>query len=602
VPYLQNYDPQHNPLLSTLLAAVPVATLLYFLAIHPIRRSDGLRHYGIPAHHAAAIAAAVGFFIAVFVFKMPKRTAGMSMVYGALYGLFPIGLIVIGAMFLYTITLVGGLFDVLKDSVAHISQDARIQAILIAFSFGAFIEGAAGFGTPVAITGALLVGLGFKPLNAAVLCLIANTAPVAFGSLGIPITALNGVTGIDPHLLGQMAGRQLPFFSLIVPVWMTAVQVRADGRPWREVWEVWPALLVAGGTFALAQFLISNYFSYMLVDTLGGAVSIGALALFCKVWKPRTIYLAGGVGSASADGLPTDAESPSAEANPTDADLRGASDRAELAFESPPVPLPYATPAQRPSVLRAWAPWALLIVIVFCWGVFRPRMDKLPGTVINWPMPFVHNVVYRTPPVVPEQAVDKAVYAINWLSAAGTSICFAAVLAGFIARLTLAQWKLAVVRTAMRLRLPLLTICLILSMGFLTKYSGMDAVLGLAFTRTGRLYPFFAAMLGWLGVALTGSDTSSNIMFGSMQQIAARQGGFSDVLITTSNSTGGVMGKMIDAQSIVVATAACYEDPKAGKLAAGPIFRKVLPHSIALAVLMGLLVMAQAYWLKWMVP
>jgi lactate permease len=248
------------------------------------------------------------------------------------------------------------------------------------------------------------------------------------------------------------------------------------------------------------------------------------------------------------------------------------------------------------------APWALLVVIVFCWGYFRPKIDAIPGAVINWPVPRVHEVVYRTPPVVPKQTIDKAIYSIQWLSASGTSICFAAILAGLIAGLSPAQWKLAAVRTATRLRLPLLTICLILSMGFLTKYSGMDAVLGLAFTKTGRFYPFFAAMLGWLGVALTGSDTSSNIMFGSMQQIAARQGGFSEVLITASNSTGGVMGKMIDAQSIVVATAACYEDPKAGKLAAGPIFRKVLPHSIALAVLMGVLVMLQAYWWTWMVP
>jgi lactate permease len=497
--------------------------------------------------------------------------------------------------------------------VSSISKDARIQAILIAFSFGAFIEGAAGFGTPVAITGALLVGLGFKPLNAAVLCLIANTAPVAFGSLGIPITALNGVTGIDTHLLSQMAGRQLPFFSLLVPAWMTAVQVRADGRPWREVWEVWPALLVAGGTFALSQFLISNYFSYMLVDTLGGALSIGALALFCKVWKPRTIYPAGGsqrdgseVGSDVADGFRDAGEETSAKADPTrasEASLDYATARTEREGEPAPVAaLAYEAPSRRPSVFRAWGPWALLIVIVFVWGYFKNALNSVPGAVIDWPFPFVHNVVYRTPPVVPVQTIDKAVYSINWLSAAGTSITLTAVLAGFIARLTLAQWKLAVVRTAMRLRIPLLTICLILSMGFLTKYSGMDAVLGLAFTRTGWLYPFFAAMLGWLGVALTGSDTSSNIMFGSMQQIAARQGGFDPVLIVTSNSTGGVMGKMIDAQSIVVATAATYEDPKAGKLAAGPIFRKVLPHSIALAVLMGLLVMAQAYWWKWMVP
>src|SRR5688572_8634943 len=286
--YLQNYNPTHSVLLSTLVAAAPVLTLLYLLALHPVRRGDGSIHLGIPAYWAAAVAAVVALLLAVWVFRMPALTAGMSLVYGAMFGLFPIGWIVASAMFLYTITLTNGTFEVVKDSVARLSDDRRVQAILIAFSFGAFVEGAAGFGTPVAISGALMVGLGFAPRQAAILCLIANTAPVAYGALGTPITALAKVTDIDPMLISKMAARQLPFFSLIVPVWMTAVQVRMDKRPWRDVWEVWPALLVAGGSFAVTQFVVGNWLNYQLVDIAGGVVSMAAVAGLMKVWRPRS--------------------------------------------------------------------------------------------------------------------------------------------------------------------------------------------------------------------------------------------------------------------------------------------------------------------------
>jgi lactate permease len=560
--YLQNYNPLGNTFASTLAAAVPVVTLLYLLALHPTKSNRGDLHKGIAAHKAAAIAVLIALLISIFIFKMPAKTAGMSLLFGAMYGLFPIGWIVIAAMFLYTITVVSGLFEILKDSVASLSNDRRIQAILIAFSFGAFVEGAAGFGTPVAISGALMVGLGFRPLEAAILCLIANTAPVAYGALGTPITALSGVTGIPEMLISRMAARQLPFFSLIVPIWMTAVQIRMDRQPWSKVWEVWPALLVAGGSFAATQFVIGNFVDFRLVDILGGVASMASVAIFTRFWRPRIPY--------------------------------GQGDRPVAVLRHHPTPL----------VVRAWMPWALLTVIVFVWGYpkFKDRIEKAPGVVLIAKIPYVHNVVYRSYPVVKQKTIDKAEFKFNWLTAAGTAIMVAAIISGSLARLTPAQWQSSILITASRLRLPLLTICLILSMGFITKYSGMDAVLGLAFTKTGWLYPFFAAMLGWLGVALTGSDTSSNVMFGSMQKITAEQAGLPVVLIVTANSTGGVMGKMIDAQSIVVATAACYENREEGKLAAGPIFRGVLIHSLLLAMLMGILVMLQAYVFRGMIP
>jgi lactate permease len=583
LPYLQNYNPLGHPVLSTLAAAGPVLVLLYLLALHPVRRPDGSIHKGIAAHYAAAIAVVVALLLALFAFRMPAKTAAMSMVYGGMYGLFPIGWIVIAAMFLYTITLTNGTFETVKNSVAHLSADRRVQAILIAFSFGAFVEGAAGFGTPVAISGALMVGLGFRPRDAAVLCLIANTAPVAYGALGTPITALSKVTDIDPTLISKMAARQLPFFSLLVPVWMTAVQVKMERGPWRRVWEVWPALLVAGGSFAVTQFVVGNYMDYHLVDIAGGVVSMGAVAILSKVWKPKDEIQTPRAGFEVISGTEPTRVPP-----------------------SPAMPLSYATPAVggRPSVVLAWLPWAILVVLVFLWGYapVKGRLDALPGAVVNWPVPSVHNVVYRMPPVVADKAIDKAVYEFKWLSAAGTGIFIAAILAGLISGMSADMWRTAILRTATRLRLPLLTIVLILSMGYVTKYSGMDAVLGLAFTKTGVVYPFFAAMLGWLGVALTGSDTASNVMFGSMQKITAERLGLSPVLIVTANSTGGVMGKMIDAQSIVVATAACYENKEEGKMEAGPIFRAVFPHSLLLAILMGALVMLQAYALRWMIP
>ncbi|HWI64706.1 MAG TPA: L-lactate permease [Symbiobacteriaceae bacterium] len=558
--YLQNYNPLSNAFLSTLIAALPILTMLYFLALHPNRDSKGTLQKGVEAWKAALIAAVVAFLAAVVVFRMPVSAAGMALAFGAFNGIFPIGWIIISAMFLYTLTLVTGQFEIVKDSVASISSDRRIQAILIAFCFSAFIEGASGFGTPVAIAGALMVGLGFKPLQAAILCLIANTAPVAYGALGTPITSLAGVTGIDAMLLSKVSALQLPIFALIVPVWMTAVQVKMDGGKWSDVWDVMPALLVAGLSFAAAQFVTGFYMSHLLVAVVGGLFSMLCIAVFSKFWQPKRAYL----GQTAAQ---------------PKAKIAGAAT--------------YTTA----QVVRAWAPWALLTVIVLLWGLpsVKTYLNALPGALIKWSIPALDGVVFRMPPVVLKQAKDAAVYSINWLSAPGTGIMIAALLSGLIIGATGKQWGLAVSRTATRLKMPLLTIMLVLAMGYLTRYSGMDAVLGLAFTKTGVMYPFFASLLGWLGVALSGSNTSSNVMFGSMQKITAEQLGLNPTLIAASGGTGGTLGKMINTQSIVVATAACYEDKEEGKLAAGPLFRAVLPHSLMLVCIMGLLVMLQAY-------
>ncbi|WP_126429086.1 L-lactate permease [Brevibacillus marinus] len=568
----QVYDPMGNTFLSTLFAAVPVLTLLYLLALHPHKDQFGKRHYGITAPKAALIASIVTVFMAVWLVGMPVSSAISAYVYGSFFGLMPIGWIVVAAMFLYTITLITGQFDIVKSSVVQLSSDRRIQTLLIAFSFGAFIEGAAGFGTPVAIAGALMVGLGFRPLAAAVLCLIANTAPVAYGAVGTPIITLANVTGLPEMALSAMAGRQLPFFSVLVPFWLIATMVFMYKGKWKDVWEIWPAITVTGVSFAITQFLVSNYIGPMLVDILAGIVSIVALIFLLKVWQPKNkFYLPG-----------EEQEIKSLERQETT----------------------YTTG----QIAKAWTPWAFLTLFVFMWGLpqWKAFLNSLNffgiKSLYSIPVPFLDQQVYRSAPLVTESVPEAAIYSFNWMSAAGTGIFFAAILSGLFLRLSKEQWKLAVIRTAQRMKTPLITIALVLGLGYTTRYSGLDAILGLAFTNTGALYPFFAALIGWLGVFLTGSDTSSNALFGSMQRITAEQLGLDPVLIAASNSTGGVMGKMIDAQSIVVATAACYENRTEGANAVGPIFRAVFFHSIALAALMGILVMLQAYVFPWMIP
>jgi lactate permease len=585
--WTQVYDPLENAFLSTLVAGAPVVVLLGLLALA-----------GWPAPRAAAAGLVTALAAAVFAYKMPTTTALASAGYGACFGLFPIGWIVLCAIFLYRLTLATGQFEIVKHSVASLSADRRIQAILIAFSFGAFVEGAAGFGTPVAISAALLIGLGFPPLYAAGLALIANTAPVAFGALGTPITTLARVTDLDELKLSAMAGRQLPIFSLIVPAWMVCVM-----SGWRGFLGVWPAVLVSGGSFATVQFVVSNWMGPTLVDVAGGLISLVATALFLRVWKPKSNWEFA-VNDHGKSEVPSDAAI------------------------QPPVslsPSETASAATRAEVVRAWVPWALLSLCVFLWGVpqFRTLLDgglpaaaaakkvesdeppawwEEPNALAGWSqlqieVPYLHNVVQRDQPAVVKITPEPAVFRFNWLSATGTGIFVAAVLSAFWMRVSPRQFITIFLETLARMLWPLFTIAAMMAIAFVTRYSGSDVTLGLAFTKTGVLYPFFAAMLGWLGVALTGSDTSSNALFGSLQKVTANLLGLNPILICAANSTGGVMGKMIDAQSIVVAAVATGQRNQEGR-----ILRFVFWHSVALAMLMGLLTLIQAYVFPWMAP
>jgi lactate permease len=467
----------------------------------------------------------------------------------------PIGWIILNVIFLYKLTESTGRFKVLQDSIAGVTNDRRLQLLLVAFAFGAFFEGASGFGTPVAVTGAILIGLGFSPLAASALSLIANTAPVAFGALGTPIIGLQSVTGLDLNTLGAMVGRQLPFFSLIVPFWL--IWAFAG---FKRMLEIWPAILITGVAFAVPQFLVSNYIGPTLVDIIASLVSMGCLAGFLKVWRPKTVML----------GTTRDSEFVS----PEEAEARMVRHSHSSA-----------------EVWSAWLPWIILCVLVFIWGL--PQMKAYLNSISNpqFPIEGVHNLIQRTPPVAPPNAKPEgAVYALSWLSATGTGILVAAIIAGFVMRLSIGRIFSEYGRTIYTVRYSLLTIAAMLAIGVTTRYSGLDATMGLAFAKTGVLYPFFGTLLGWLGVALTGSDTASNVLFGSLQKITSEQLGLNPVLMCAANSSGGVMGKMIDAQSIVVASTATnwfgHE---------GDILRYVFFHSLALACLVGLLVTLQAY-------
>jgi lactate permease len=535
VPWSQGYDPLGHWLISTVVASIPVIVLLGVLASSKVH-----------AHWAAILGLAAAMITAIFAFHMPGRIAAATMVYGAGYGLLPIGWIIINVIFLYNLTVATGRFEVLQHSLMNITQDRRLQLLLIAFSFGAFFEGASGFGTPVAVTATILIGLGFRPLEASGLSLIANTAPVAFGALGTPILGLKGVTGISEIILGAQVGRILPFFSLLVPFWLIVAFVG-----WSAMMEVWPAIAVAGICFAIPQYLMSNFHGPWLVDIVASVISMGALVGFMKVWKPKTVWRFPGEG--------------------------------ENVGHDPNL-------YSRGEVIRAWVPWIVLSICVFIWGTPQAKkfLDGLSAP--KFAVPGLHNLVLRVPPVVATPTKEAAVFVLNWLSATGSGILLASIIAGVIMGLGVPSLIKHYGGTLLKVRFSLLTISAMMAIGFLTRYGGLDATMGLAFARTGVMYPFFGTMLGWLGVALTGSDTSSNVLFGSLQKISAQQLHLSPVLMCSANSAGGVMGKMIDAQSIVVASTATEWYGHEGK-----ILRYVFFHSIALAALVGILVTLMAY-------
>jgi lactate permease len=536
--WIQNYDPLNNFTLSAIVASLPVLVLLSAIAVFQIR-----------IHLAALLGLGVALLIAIFVYRMPAPAAAGATLYGACYGLFPIGWIILNLIFLYQLTVEKGLFDVLRSSLATIAPDPRIQVILIAFSFGAFFEGAAGFGTPVAVTAAILMQLGFKPLSASGLSLIANTAPVAFGALGTPIIALSGVTGIDEFTLSKMVGRQLPFFSLLVPFWVVWAMAG-----FRGMLGIWPAALTAGVCFAIPQFLVSNFHGPWLVDIVASLGSMAGLLTLLRFWRPREV-------------------------------LR-VSDSLDNSYQVK------VGVSHSPTLLRqAWWPWITLSALVFIWGV--PYCKKFLNGIsaFEFPIPNLHNLILRAPPVAPAGAPpEKAVLLLNWLSATGTGILAAALLSGAVMGFRWRQLVRIYIKTVWLVRFSLLTIAAMLALGYVTRYSGTDATLGLALAKTGALYPFFGTLLGWLGVALTGSDTASNVLFGSLQKITAESTHLSPVLMAAANSSGGVMGKMVDAQSIVVASTATNWYGHEGE-----ILRYVFFHSIALACLVGILVYLQAY-------
>ncbi len=549
--WTQNYDPLGNWPLSTLMAAVPVLLLLGLLA------SGKASAWGAAlAGLGSAMAMAVG------PFGMPASLAVAAAGHGLVFAAFRIVWLIVAAVFLYDIAVATGQFDVMKASIARLSGDRRIQAVLVAFSFGAFLEGAAGFGAPVAISAAFLVGLGFKPFQAALLCLIANTAPVAWGAIGTPLQTLAGVTGLDVEALSMTSGRILPPLALILPFWLVRTMV-----PWRATLAVWPALLAIGGTFAATQFAWSNFVGFELVDLASSIASLLAGVIVLKFWKPKDEW------RFEHDG---------------EGDRLARSAGLEL----------HAGPAlTTKSVARAWMPFVLLSATVLVWGLPAVK-TRMVDQSWKWKIDGLHEKIAKGEAVTGHaeptpKDLEKAVADIVPLSSTGTAVFLAAVVSGLILGVRPIRLAKMLGATVIRLVPAIAAILAMLALGFVTKASGMDVVLGLAFTRTGPwLYPVFGTLLGWLGVALTGSDTSSNVLFGNLQRVTAEKLGLSPILMASANTTGGVMGKMIDAQSIVVAAAATGEDGKEGE-----ILRAVIGHSIALALLVGAIVWVYAHLL-----
>ena len=540
--WTQVYDPMNNLALSSLFAAIPIIVIFYLLAI---RRT--------PGQIAGALAAASAVLVAIFVYKMPAGIAITATAMGALYGVFPIFWIVLTAIFIYNMTVETGQFEIVKDSIATITDDRRLQALLIAFGFGAFLEGAAGFGTPVAISAGMLVGLGFNPLYAAGLCLIANTAPVAFGGIGIPIIVAGQVTGLDTMKISAMVGRQLPFLSIIIPIWLVVLM-----SGWKAAKEVLPACLVAGISFASVQWFSSNFIGPELPDILSSLACIISLTIFLKYWKPKSIWRF------------ANEPAPTLVAN-----------RAALTFG---------------KVMKAWSPFIILTVMVILWGL-KPVVAALDAVTLKFLVPGLDKVVMQVAPIAKVPTAMAALYKLNWLSAAGTALFIAAIITALVLGVGPGRFISIFTKTLKQLTKPLITIPCVLGLAYIMNYSGMSSTLGLFLAGTGSFFPFFSPFLGWLGVFLTGSDTSANALFGNLQAVTGTQVGVDPILTVAANSSGGVCGKMISPQSIAVATAATGLVGKEGDL-----FGFTVKHSLVLAVIVGIMTYVQAYWLQWMIP
>ena len=558
----QNYDPAGNIWLSALVALIPI--VFFFLALTKLR---------LKGYQAGTVTVLLALGVALLFYKMPVSAALASAVYGFFYGLWPIAWIIVAAVFLYKLSVKTGQFDVIRSSILSVTHDQRLQLILVGFCFGAFLEGAAGFGAPVAITAALLVGLGFKPLYAAGLCLIANTAPVAFGAMGIPVIVAGQVSGIDPFLIGQMAGRQLPFMTILVLFWIMAIM---DG--WRGVKETWPAVLVGGGSFAVVQFLTANYIGPELPDITSAIVSLIALTAFLKVWQPKRIFRFDTAESTTSQTTGTKAP---AAAKPQ----AGAT-----------------APLTAGAILKAWSPFIILTAMVTLWSLkpFKALFaagGPLASTIINIPVPMLDKLVAKMPPVVAQATPYGAVYTFNWLAATGTAILIAAILTIAFARFSPAKALATLGETVRELVIPIYSIGMVLAFAFVANYSGLSATLALALAHTGQAFVFFSPFLGWIGVFLTGSDTSANALFGALQATTANQLGLSPVLTVAANTTGGVTGKMISPQSIAIACAAVG---LAGK--ESDLFRFTVKHSLVFAAIIGIICTLQAYVFPWMIP
>ena len=558
----QNYDPAGNIWLSALVALIPI--VFFFLALTKLR---------LKGYQAGTVTVLLALGVALLFYKMPVSAALASAVYGFFYGLWPIAWIIVAAVFLYKLSVKTGQFDVIRSSILSVTHDQRLQLILVGFCFGAFLEGAAGFGAPVAITAALLVGLGFKPLYAAGLCLIANTAPVAFGAMGIPVIVAGQVSGIDPFLIGQMAGRQLPFMTILVLFWIMAIM---DG--WRGVKETWPAVLVGGGSFAVVQFLTANYIGPELPDITSAIVSLIALTAFLKVWQPKRIFRFDTAESTTSQTTGTKAP---AAAKPQ----AGAT-----------------APLTAGAIVKAWSPFIILTAMVTLWSLkpFKALFaagGPLASTIINIPVPMLDKLVAKMPPVVAQATPYGAVYTFNWLAATGTAILIAAILTIAFARFSPAKAVATLGETVRELVIPIYSIGMVLAFAFVANYSGLSATLALALAHTGQAFVFFSPFLGWIGVFLTGSDTSANALFGALQATTANQLGLSPVLTVAANTTGGVTGKMISPQSIAIACAAVG---LAGK--ESDLFRFTVKHSLVFAAIIGIICTLQAYVFTWMIP